>query len=130
MGMFFILLFSGCSPHSLEDYYNEGQALTKKLIEELKPIQNREELEEALPKLKRQFEDLAALMIETRIFQLNHPEEEAPEYAVSLDDELMEEMKRIYELEKGRELMEKAQREAFLRLDSFTRSKQRHRQAG
>jgi len=114
----------GCSPSSLEEYHYEGQTLSKKLLNELKSIESREDLERAVPYLKKQFESLVDLMIEARNFQEKYPEEyfDEPEYAVSLDDELLEEIKRIYQLEKGRVLIEKAQRESLLRLDAFKRS--------
>lgn len=116
-----LVLLWGCSPNSLEDFHHEGQALVKNLIEELKAIQNREQLQKELPGLKSQFEELVDLMIAARKYQESHPEEEIFDYA-SFDDELLEEIKRIYKIEKGKELIEQAQREALLRLDAFHRT--------
>lgn len=120
-----LLCLAGCSPQTLEDFHHEGQGLTKTLIEDLKPIQCREELEEALPLLRKRFEAFVDLMIEASEFQAKRPGEYFEElgFSYSLDDELLEEMKRIYELEKGRELIEKAQREPLLRLDSYKRKR-------
>lgn len=118
-----LLCLWGCSPQTMEDFHHEGQALTKKLIEDLRPIQCREELEEALPQLRKRFEGFVDLMIEVSEFQSQHPGKyfEEPDFAYSVDDELLEEIKRVYELEKGKELMERAQREPLLRLDSYKR---------
>jgi Tfp pilus assembly protein PilP len=130
--LFFLVSLLGCSPNSLEDYHHEGQSIVKKLIEDLKPIQSREELELALPILKKRFEALVDVMIASMKFQDKHEGEffeEKEEYAFSLDDELLEELKRVYQLEKGRELIEKAEREPLLRLDACKRNlaKQRSR---
>ena len=60
-------------------------------------------------------------MIEARKFQEEEPFE--PDTTNTLvSDMLKEELKRIYKLEGGREVIEKAQKEALIRLDAFERS--------
>jgi hypothetical protein len=117
-----LLLLFGCSPHSLEDYQFQGEALCRTLVIELQKIHTRDELAAALPSLKKQFSALVDLIIEAKGFQLKHPEQEGidpayyeHEYAAELKDELT----RLCKLEGGREMIEKAQREALIRLDAF-----------
>jgi hypothetical protein len=120
----FLVLLWGCSPQSLEDYYHEGQTVAKKITDDLRHIHSREDLEMAIPALKKRFDELVNLMIDAREYQEKHPEEffEEEAFAFSIDDELLEELKRIYEIEKGKELIEKAEREALLRLDAYKRN--------
>ena len=118
--MVFLFLCTACSPHSLEDFQHEGEAVSKQLIVELKKIETREDLLKALPRLKEKFEKLVDLMIEARKCQLEGDEYEiAVESNTLISEALAQEMKRIYRLEAGRELIEKAQKEALLRLDAF-----------
>jgi hypothetical protein len=120
------LLFTACSPNSMEDFQYEGEAICRDLTQELKKIQTREELAKAVPKLKGKFEALVDLMIEARQFQEIAEEEWTP-LATESNDALLVELKRIYKLEAGRETIEKAQSEALLRLDAFERSLQKNR---
>lgn len=131
-----LLFLFGCSPHSLEDYQFQGEALCRTMVVELQKIHTRDELSAALPELKRQFSAFVNLMIEAKEFQLKHPEQEGidpayyeHEYAEGLKDELA----RLCKLEGGRELIEKAQREALIRLSVFlddTQKKQRLKDEG
>jgi hypothetical protein len=114
----FILLAS-CSNNSLEEYEREGQALSRKLVIQLQEIHTREELVKALPNLKDRFDALVSLMIEARRYRADHPDEgvEAP-FDPTTSDALMAEMKRIYRIEGGRDLIESAQKEAMIRLST------------
>jgi Tfp pilus assembly protein PilP len=126
-----ILLFLvGCSPHSLEDFHNEGEAQIRKLIKELKAIHSREELQRALPSLQRRFDAMVDLMIEARSYEEKHPAEDFEAAFFPNDEVLLEELKRLYLLEGGRELMEKAEREALLRLDAFERTLSKRKERG
>lgn len=124
-----LFLLASCSPHSLEDFHHEGESQTRVLIKDLRQIQTREELQKALPLLKNRFDSLVALIIEARKYQDRHPGEDYEQPDSLIDEELLAEMQRLYRLEDGRELIEKAQREALLRLDAFERTlaKQRSR---
>ena len=116
----FLLLFCGCGPSSSEDFRREGEAISRLIARDLKKLKSREELVQAEPLLKKRFSDLVDLMIEARKFQQKHPEEialEDLEHEVS--DDFLVELKRIYHLEGGREIIENCQREALIRLDSF-----------
>ncbi len=117
----FITLLCGCNPSSLEDFQHEGEALCKSIVLDLHKVRNREELAQTAPKLKKKFNGLVDLMIEARTYSRLHPEACAlPPSATS--EELLAELKRVYALEGGKEVVERAQREALIRLDSFERS--------
>jgi hypothetical protein len=114
-----LVLLGGCAPDSLEDFRHEGEALLRALTEELQHVQTREELLEAAPKLRSHFAQLADLMIQARQYQQKHPEEDLPEGDAACSAALYAELVRIYRIEGGREIVEKAQRESLLRLDAF-----------
>ncbi len=114
------LLLTACSPSSLEDFQREGESLCSELVVDLQEIQTREDLLRALPKLKKRFNELVQIMIQARSYQELHSEEEILQplestYSMNLD--LIRELQRIYQIEGGQELVEKAEREALIRLD-------------
>lgn len=120
-----LLLLAACSPNSLEDFQHEGEALLRTLCGELNKIQSREMLGKAEPGLKEMFSAMVGLMIEARKYQAEHPEERMSEGALCdhfLNEALLLELKRVYQLEGGRELIERTQREALIRLDAFERT--------
>ena len=120
----------GCSPHSLEDYQYEGEAQARALVKELKKIHTREELSSALPKLKKQFHQFVQLMIQAKEFQLKHPEYEEVDPAYfdhTYTEALKTELVRVCKLEGGREMIEKAQREALIQLDGFDKALRKKR---
>ncbi|MGE5196714.1 MAG: hypothetical protein ACM3JI_05235, partial [Anaerolineae bacterium] len=99
----------------------------RSLTSELKEINHREELIAATPKLKKKFNALVDLMIEARKFQKKHAEEtlldsRQQNFEPIASEQLLMEIKRIYGIEGGRQIVESAQREALLRLDAFERS--------
>ncbi len=116
----------GCSPNSLEDFQHEGEAMNRALANDLRQIRTKEELVKAIPKLKKRYEKYVELLIDAKEYQQKHPEEERPEIQASdlpNGEFLFWELKRIYAMEGGREAMEKAQREALIKLDAYERSK-------
>lgn len=120
-----LLVLTACSPNSIEDFHHEGQTCGRALILDLQKISSREELAFAAPILKKHFETLVDLMIRARAFQESHPEESlALPFAsqTTISDELEEELRRIYKIEGGREIIERAQQEALVQLDAFERS--------
>ncbi|MBY0528682.1 MAG: hypothetical protein K2P51_00650 [Rhabdochlamydiaceae bacterium] len=119
-----LLLLFGCAPNSLDDFRHEGESRTRALIYDLQQINSREVLMRAEPNLKKHFEKLVDLMIEARQFQLKNPDLElleTEERTFSLA--LKEELRRIYRIEGGREVMERAQQEALVRLDAYERAR-------
>ena len=122
---FLFLLFSSCSPNSSAEFVREGQARCEWLVKDLEKIENRQQLIEAEGQLKKHFESLVDLMIEAKEFQGSHPEDSSLETASvewGYDLELENELRRIYAIEGGREMIEKAQHEALVRLDAYENS--------
>ena len=115
-----LIFFSSCQSSSLEDFRYEGASQVRLLIEELKLVESREDLLEMGPVLKKRFEKMVDLMVQSRAYQQKNPGCEIGFYSTSqaLSDSLLEQMKRVYSLEGGKECIEKAQREAMLRLDA------------
>lgn len=117
--MILISFLAGCGSRSLEDFREEGLQTTRSLLVELRQIHNRRELVEAAPKLKQSFNRLATLMIAAREFQKTHPDQEKlelQEWDHELSDQLRAELNRLYQLDGGREIIEKTQEEALRRL--------------
>lgn len=119
------VFLSGCNPHSVEDFHHEGQAYSRALIRDLQKVHTREELAQSASHLKKHFEKLVDLMIRARTFQEEHPEESlcVPfQSETTISDELEEELRRVYLIEGGRQIVERTQQEALVRLDAFERS--------
>ena len=115
-----LVLFSSCQSSSLEDFRYEGAAQVRLLTEELRAIECREDLVVVEPALKKRFEKIADLMIQARVYQQKNLGLEIAFYSSNqvLSDSLLEQMKRVYALEGGKECIERAQRESMLRLDA------------
>jgi hypothetical protein len=105
---FFFL--GGCGTSSLSDLRQEGEFQTKKLAEELRQIETREDLDHSLPKLRRRFNKLADVLVEARRYSEYEP---SPS---EISEELFLELARLYEMPGGREAIETAQLEAIQRL--------------
>lgn len=133
MKIFFTLLLLaalyGCSPSSSEDFQREGEALSRTLIKHLEAIESQEELLRAEPVLKKDFEAYVDLIQQAREYQLKHADEIVLEASsdFSVSGELKEEMRRIFAIEGGREIIERAQQEALVRLDAFERTQAKQR---
>ncbi len=120
--LLFILLtvLYGCSPSSLDDFQREGEALSRILIKHLESIESQEELLRAEPILKKDFEAYVDLINQARAYQLKHTDEIATDGGsdFSVSDELKKQLRRIFAIEGGREIIERAQQEALERLDA------------
>lgn len=90
----------------------EGEAETRKLAQELRSIENKEELQKALPRLRKRFNKLADILALARTY----PGEDMPPTLAS--EELFIELARIYEIPGGRTLVETAQAEAIKKLEN------------
>jgi hypothetical protein len=113
------LLFclAGCSPSSLDDFRCEGESLCKELTQELRGIETSEQLIKEGPKIKTYFDKLAILIIQARKFQQEHEYTENFVDGKSLASQnLLSELKRIYQMEGGRDIIEKAEQEALIKL--------------
>ncbi len=109
---FFLFIFLiSCGPRSLDDFQEEGEGVIRSLVQELKSIHKRDQLLAACPKLQRYFDRLAMIMIEAEEYQKKHGEKENGQNQLNheLSDQLRVELNRIYEIEGGRQIMEKCQ---------------------
>lgn len=108
---FWIFLFlTSCGRATLSDLRYEGEAQTRKLADELRVIETKEELQKAVPMLRKRFNKIADILIEAKSFQ---KEEREPSFA---SEELFAELARLYEMPGGREFIENAQLEAVHKL--------------
>ena len=120
--VFACLLLAGCSPNSYEDFKTEGEALSRSIIKDLQKVQTTEQLITIAPVLKKQFYSLVELMIQAREYQQLHPDEWAGDRLATngtFNELLIIELERVHKLERGREIVEKTQRDALHRLDAF-----------
>lgn len=128
--LFIVALFVGCSPGSLKDFRHEGESTCRAIISDLQSIENREDLMRMEPILKRRFEKLATIIIEARQFQIAYPEEalsvQMPQEN-EISDTLKEELQRVYSIEGGKEIIERVEREAMLKLDAFEKMKEKQK---
>ena len=116
---------SGCAPSSLEDFQREGESRCKGIVELLEKVEQYEQLIPLEPTLKKKFESLVDLFIQAREFQERHPEDvplEKNRSTQRISQQLQEELRRIYALEGARELIERSQQEALVKLDAFERT--------
>lgn len=124
-------LASGCSPGSLKDFRHEGESACRDIVADLQSIENREDLMRMEPILKKRFEKLVSLIIEARQFQIAYPEEalsvQMPQEN-DLSDVLKEELERVYSIEGGKEIVERAEREAMLKLDAFEKMREKQKE--
>jgi hypothetical protein len=98
-------------------------------MEELKEIETLEQLLGSETRLKKKFETLVALMIDASRFQDKHLEsEEAPSEELAVSLALKEELQRVYLIEGGREVIERAEQEALVKLDAYERSRLKQRE--
>jgi hypothetical protein len=122
-----LLLLASCGPNSLDDYHREGEARCRKLVKELRAIHTQEELVLAQPRLRQHFNQLVTLMIAARKYQYTH-HEECPLLPAEEDvptQDLFVELRRIYAMEGGKEAIERAQKEALIKLDAFEKMLQK-----
>lgn len=121
--IFLILIFvCSCSPHSVDEFAEEGEGVIRSLIQELKCIHTREQLLAASGKLQKQFDRLVTVMIAAEEFCDSHPDQGSGEYLRynhELSDQLRMELNRLFRLEGGREIIEKCQEKALFRLTIF-----------
>lgn len=114
------ILTSSCQPSSLEEFQIEGQASARRLLQDLRKIETRSDLAIVEPLLKKDFFAISELAIEALTFQMKNPGEECGFTTAQafLNEALLEEFRRVYALEGGRECIERAAKEAMLRLDA------------
>jgi hypothetical protein len=114
-----LLLLVSCTPSSFADFQREGERISREISLELHEIETLPQLLHHETFLKDKFSRLTLLMIEARKFQ-REMGEEAEEF-VSGEESLVlkRELLRIYAIEGGRDVIERCQSEALLKLDAF-----------
>lgn len=120
--IFFFSTFSSCGSRSLEDFREEGEAISTLLIKELSHIHTRDQLLQSSPKLKQLFGALVDIIIaaqEYREHQFSIETLEFSSQSLYLSERLREELNRVYQIEGARSIVEKCQEHALHRLDAF-----------
>lgn len=118
-----------CNLQSLDDFREEGHSITRSLTQELKHIRARDELIASSGRLKQLFNELTDVMIAAKEYQARHPSAEVHEFSQAdhiASDQLREELNRIYRLDGAREIIEKCQEEALMRLDAYEKRKRQN----
>ncbi len=120
-----------CSPNSSQEFQKAGEEQCLSLLKILQSIETSDQLLSAEPVLKNKFESLVALMIESSRFQQEHPDEwqsESVSEVSFVSTSLKEELSRIYLIEGGREVIERAELESLVKLDAYERSRLKQRE--
>lgn len=126
-----MVFVAGCSPGSLKDFRHEGESVCRDIIDDLQRVETHDDIAKLEPALKRHFEKLVSIIIQAREFQIKYPEEALAfqgQQEAEVSDILKEELQRIYRIEGGKEIVERAQRESMLRLDAFQKMKEKHKE--
>ena len=116
--IFYSFFLASCQS-SYENYREKGQHLVHELILELRQIHSRDQLLAAQISLKKIYSSLAALIIEAELYRRKYPDEELLEFVFEeriYSEQLRKELNRLYEIEGGRECMEKCQEQALFLL--------------
>lgn len=122
--VFCALLLTGCGSSSLDDFQEEGEGVTRSLVQELQSIHTREDLLNSSASLQGLFDKLVDVMIAAQQYRDKHPQ--LDQNVVSkpnreLSDQLRIELNRLFQIEGGREIIEKYQDPSLQRLDAFER---------
>jgi hypothetical protein len=119
------LVMTSCNTQTIEDYRDEGKGITKNLIKELHQIHSREQLQASSVKLQKLFDNLTRVMIAAQELQQKNPKLDTIELSKEdheLSDRLRFELNRLYNMEGGRAIIEKAQEKSLRRLEAFERT--------
>ncbi len=115
------LTLAACSLTSSGDYQSAACIQIKKLTKDLKEVQDPIQLQKKAKVLKKDFNQLTSLIISYRAYLEKNDEDE-----VTIDNsleiashELRVQLERIYNLDGGREIIERAQKEAYIKLSLF-----------
>lgn len=128
VGLVLLVLFTACSPSSHKDFVQEADGVCKKLIQDLKEIERSQDLARMEKRLARDFDLLINVIIDARKHQLENPEDFMQDI-IECDhaESFKNELRRVYNLEGGREFIEKVEREPVARLDRFEKSLKKKR---
>ncbi len=117
--LFFLFFNFSCGYHSLDEFQEEGEGISRSLTAELKKIHTRSELMAASPKIEVFFEKMADLMLKA------HEQREVLESDILhnpsdkiVSGKLLEELDRIYMIDGGCEIIDKCREKALKKLSS------------
>jgi predicted type IV restriction endonuclease len=120
---------SSCSSHTSDDFREEGEKITRHLIKELQLIKSTEQLVIAAPKLKCLFNELVQTVIEAHHYRISHgvefPELSKKNHLIS--EQLRMELNRILTIDGSWEILEKSQREALHRLNTYEKQQSKRK---
>lgn len=122
--IFVSILLNSCGPTSSKDYQTLAISEMNSFTLLLKKINDPCDLKKNQKKIKAHFNDLSKIMIDYRTFLEKHPEaSEKPSdrshYAAAM---LKEELYRIYELDGATQILEDAQKDAYIKVSLFEHS--------
>lgn len=124
--LIFLFVMSSCAPNSLKEFRKEAEVCCRELTNMLSHAENHEQLLRMEPQLKKQFESLVQLMIAMHQFQQKNLEEDVALFENAESSALQEQLRRVYRMEGGRDIIERAQHEALVTLDAYERVKSRN----
>lgn len=112
--MLWILLvfLTACAPSDPTDFRREGDAWARGFAADLRRIESREDLERAIPRIKRHYGRLAELVGEVAAWEHAHPGVKVPFEPTQGGDALFIELARVRELPGGKEILEDCERES------------------
>src|SRR5271155_3128468 len=104
------LLLAACAPANLKELRCEGEEQMRKLSSVLKKMETIEDVQKGSKKLKKYFNRIGELLIETRHFPPQvEPAPVEPEGRTAAGEALFAELARVYEIPGARSLIEAAQ---------------------
>jgi hypothetical protein len=123
---FFTLFFCSCGSRSLEDFREEGEAISTLLVKELNRVHTRDQLLQSSPKLKQLFGSLVDVIIAAHEYREHQDSIETLEFSsqsLYVSECLRAELNRVYQVEGARSIVEKCQEHALHRLDGYKKKK-------
>lgn len=127
------LMAFSCGRPTLEEYREEGRGITKNLIKALQKVHTREKLQASSTKLQKLFDEMATVMIAAQELKQKKMGLEAVELTKEdheLSDRLRFELNRLYYIEGGRTIIEKAQEKGLKRLEAYEKSRKINSEGG
>lgn len=119
---FFVLVFlfmMSCS--SPESFLRDSEHIQKQLLTLFQEVETIEDLTERGPVIRQLSMELVKLIEKVNEYYKGKKRVEENRFTLPVSEALQWEMKRIYEIEGAREIVEKYQREALIRLDDSVR---------
>lgn len=116
--LFALCFLTSCNLSSEGDFRSEGEKIVEEISFILSRVETHDELQSAVPRLKKKFNKLAALLLEVRSFREKNPDRSFSEEPLLESEALFRELARLYEIPGCREIVEQAQIEAVYKLTS------------